>query len=272
MTDETPALSPSIAHILESESPLHAWTAHRLLGGYTKPPTDAQELGSALHNLILEDGSGVECVPFDDFKKDAAKKARNAARAAGKIPLALPKYETTAQAAFAIVQRIRDLGYDLSVGHSEKRLEWGEPGGVRCSGHLDWVQEDHRLILELKTTSGSAHPDVCATALLKSHGILQDAAYRNAVGFSHPNLIGRVSFVYLFAQTVPPYAVTPIELGGSMREISEGRWYRALKLWQRCLNRGLEAKHWPAYADRPVRVEAPAWALSQEMVREEMES
>jgi hypothetical protein len=41
-----PALSSSVANILETESPLHAWSTHPRLGGMKRAPTRSLDLGS----------------------------------------------------------------------------------------------------------------------------------------------------------------------------------------------------------------------------------
>lgn len=272
MDPEIPRLSPSIAHELLSESPLHAWTIHRLLGGMPKPVTDAQERGSAIHAFVFQAGSGVVLVPHDDFRSKAAKEARDAARENGEIPLAGPKYEELRSASERIRSEIERLGYDLSTGHAELRMEWSESsefGDVDCSGRIDWIRNDRQLILDLKTREGSCHPNLCASLLVKSPGHLQEAAYKRAAAYGNPDLIGRIRMVFLFAQTVEPFSVVPIECAGSMQELGEVRWARAVDTWGACLRKGREREHWPSYADAPVRVEAPVWALQQEMLLEE---
>lgn len=259
----TPKLSPSIAHVLTSESPLHAWTIHRLLGNKPRPVTDAQEKGRLLHALLLRGAELVEVIDADDYRTKAAKEARDAARAANRIPVLADKHA----AALVAVERIREaidrLGLlHLDTGHAEHRVEWSE-GAADCSGVLDWVSDDAALIADLKTTEGSAHPDVCAAKLLKEGGVIQDTAYRRAIGSLHPEMLGRVRMVFLFAQTVEPYAVTAVECGGSMQEIGAARWSRAVDVWTHCLGKGREREHWPSYADGVVKVDAPAWAMRE---------
>jgi hypothetical protein len=267
MTPETPALSPSIAHVLTSESPLHAWTIHRLLGNRPRPVTDAQERGRLIHSLLLEDGAGVEVIEADSFRTKEAKAARDAAREAGKIPVVREKYEAALTVAGRLGERIAKLGISLDGGMTEQRIEWREMGAaddVLCHGRLDWWSANRTRIVDIKTTDGSVHPDACAASLVRDAGVIQEAAYVRAVEQLHPELAGRVSTLFLFCELSEPWAVTPIELGGSMREIGAMRWARAVDLWAHCL------KHdsWPTYATGPIRVEAPAWALAREMDKE----
>lgn len=269
---EVPALSPSIAHVLTSESALHAWTIHRLLGNRPKKVTDDQERGRLLHALVLEAGAGIEIIDADDFRTKDAQRERDGARAAGKIPVCGPKHVEALVTAGKIRERIDEIRIrgeriDLSAGIAEQRMEWSEfavHGDITCHGHIDWLRNDHQLVLDLKTGDGSGHPDMCAAKLLRSAGVIQDAAYRRAVESLDKRVAGRVEFVFLFAQTVEPFAVTPIECAGSMREIGVNRWERAIELWSRCL----ATNHWPSYATAPVRVEAPAWAVARELMED----
>jgi hypothetical protein len=271
MDNETPALSPSIAHQLVTESPRHAWLYHRLLGGYKKPPTDEQEYGRLMHALILGEREKIVVVQADSFRGKAERAERDAARAAGKIPVVERKYQAAVEIAEVLKASIAELGYDLSAGTPEMRVEWevrAEAGRLQCSGYLDWLRNDRLQVLDLKTTDGSCHPDACAMKLVKQGGCIQDAAYRQAVETLNPEVAGRIEIVFLFCQLAQPFAVTPIICGGSMRELGESRWTRACDLFSRYLALGREAKHWPPYADRPVIVEAPGWLVQREIMED----
>jgi hypothetical protein len=268
VSDLVPALSPSIAHILDSESPLHAWTAHRLLGNKPRPPTDAQEKGKLIHALLFDDHDTLAVVEADSFRTNEAKAARDSARKTGLTPVLRPKLDEAQAIAARLRERIEGFGYDLAKGHPEHRVEWTEraPDGasIACHGRLDFLCADRPLVLDLKTTEGSAHPSACTAKLLNTAGVIQDTAYRHAVTYLDPSMAGRVEMVFLFAQVVEPYAVTPIICGGTMREIGFGRWSRAVAAWARCLR----TDQWPSYATYPVQVEAPAWMLARNMMED----
>jgi len=262
---KTPALSAHVAHVLETESPLHAWTYHRRLGGKPKPPTSPMELGTIMHNLLLEGGNRVVELPYDAYRSNEAKAEKAKVLALDLLPVLSEKLveaKTCVERWRERLQSIRILGepFDFSGGVSEVPLEWTEDG-VLCHGRPDWLRKDRALIVDWKTTEGNNAPETCAAALLRSAGVIQDHAYRTAVEIEHPELAGRVQCVFLFAQIVEPFAVTPITCAASMREIGSGRWRRARETWERCLR----TNTWPSYATSPVAVEAPAWALHREM-------
>jgi hypothetical protein len=266
---EIPALSPHVAHVLETESPLHAWTYHRLLGGMPKPPTDPQTSGTILHNLLLEGGDKIVPLPHADYRKEVAKADRELALANGLLPCLQHKLDEAMVCVERWKERLQELqingrGFSFDDGDTEVPLEWEEQG-VLCHGRPDWLSPSRALIVDWKTTEGSAAPDVCAAKLLRTAGVIQDWAYRSAVELENPELAGRVEVIFLFAQTVEPYAVTPIICGPTMREIGCGRWRRALETWARCL----KTNEWPSYTRVPIHVEAPGWMLAQEMMNEE---
>jgi hypothetical protein len=61
-----------------------------------------------------------------------------------------------------------------------------------------------------------------------------------------------------------PYVATVGRPDGIMRELGMKKWKRAVATWTECLSSG----KWPGYAQAPVRLEAPAWAVSQQMAAE----
>jgi hypothetical protein len=258
---ETPALSPTIAHLLVDESPLHARSAHRLLGNKPRPSTDAQRKGRLYHQLIVPGGSRIKVFDYDAWRSDAAKADRAAALKAGQTPILQAKYDEAMVAVERIKARLRDEGIDLDGGQTEVRLEWNEPsdlGDVLCHGHLDWLSNDHLLIRDLKTTDGSVKPEACAKALINQGSVIQHAAYLSAVTRLWPDLAGRVKMQFIFAETREPYAVTVAECAGSMAELGESKWMRAIALWARCLKND----QWPGPAQGVARLEAPAWAIA----------
>src|SRR5579885_3028935 len=89
-----PSLSAGIARRLISQSPLHAWTAHpRLNPDHRDEHGDRLDFGSAAHSLLLEGLDVCEVIEADSWRTNAAKDARDGARASGLIPLLRKDYE-----------------------------------------------------------------------------------------------------------------------------------------------------------------------------------
>src|SRR6185503_15222345 len=84
---ETPSLSASIAKLLIDKSPMHAHAAHPRFGGEKYESSAAQDAGTLIHRLLLGAGKDIETIDADDYRTNAAKAARDAAKAAGRIPV-----------------------------------------------------------------------------------------------------------------------------------------------------------------------------------------
>src|SRR5258706_9329550 len=96
-----PSLNSSVAKLLISRSPLHAWMAHpRLNPGWKPEPFDRRmNLGSYAHHVLLGQADSAIAVidPADHLSKqgavpkgwtnDAIRQARDDAMALGKLPI-----------------------------------------------------------------------------------------------------------------------------------------------------------------------------------------
>src|SRR5260221_11592401 len=83
-----PSLSSSIAQVLLRESPRKAWFSHpRLNPAYRSQEESKFDIGTASHAMLLEGANIIETCDFADWRTNDAKAKRDAARAAGKIPL-----------------------------------------------------------------------------------------------------------------------------------------------------------------------------------------
>jgi hypothetical protein len=75
-----------VAKILLDRSPLHAWHAHpRLNPDYRHDDDTKFDVGNIAHKLMLGRGKDIVVLEFDDWRTKAAKDAREAAAAAGKL-------------------------------------------------------------------------------------------------------------------------------------------------------------------------------------------
>src|SRR3990167_1259095 len=74
-----PSLSASLAHVLLTRSPKHAWLAHPRLNPAWEPDESEarQDIGTIVHALLLEgDASRVVVIEAEDYRTKAAKEAR----------------------------------------------------------------------------------------------------------------------------------------------------------------------------------------------------
>ncbi len=234
--------------------------------------------GSIYHALVLGIGKRVEVIPSTLLAKNGAygtkesKAARDAARAAGRIPVKEPEMEIHARVGDAIKARLAAAGHVLD-GTSEFAIAWEEQtphGPVECRAMLDhvvtWGLDEvidgapGAIIYDLKIV-GDAHPDRCERTAENLGYAIQAAAYTRALTALYPRLGGRIEFRFLFAESRRPYLLWDPKVGGAFREIGDRRWLRAVHAW----GRGLATGEWPGYRT-PDRVEmsAPMWTLRNE--------
>lgn len=289
-----PALSASIAKILDAQSPRHAYARHPKLGGAAPRHTDAMDEGTALHSMLLGAGrevvlvecemevekakgrgaertpAVVEFVKPNDYRTNAAKARRDAIRAAGAIPFLAKDFDRLVKTASALRENMRELGVPLD-GEVEQVVLWTERADdgteVVCKAMFDLVDWASSFVLDLKSCD-SAHPDAIANAIETYGYSIQHAAYRSAMealGHRSPELL------FLFLEREAPHVVTPADLRGAYRELGESRWRRAVNLWARCLHEN----RWPGYVPyglRSVPIEPKPWAMTRDAERAVTES
>jgi hypothetical protein len=229
------------------------------------------EKGSLIHAFLLGGGK-LEIIDADSFRTKDARAQRDAARVEGKIPIVKSKADEYASIAQDLNERIRTVcGIDLGEYETEVRMEWLEPTfggpGVLCHGVIDAIPPSITTPIDLKVlVTGRATREVCARALLHSHGILQAEAYKRALEQARPELMGRVEVKFLFVEMTAPFDCRFSHLSGELQTIAAVRWARAVDLWGKCL----QTDHWPGFADEGLtRLDAPGWLLAQEMAIEE---
>lgn len=251
------SLSHSIAKLLLQRSPLHAKFAHPRLTAQPErePPTAAMDKGSALHKLILGKGAEIKVLAYDDYRKNEAKEARDAARAAGLIPLLAEDYDNMRACATAALEQMRehpDLVDFFAPGQSEAVMAWRD-GETWCRAMVDRLPDNPRAPLyDVKLTGLSASPDGWERRLITEYAT-QAAFYREGAEAIRGVEPGPMMFIVV--EDTPPYAVSVIACAPSLMAYAEAEIARAKAIWARCMATGV----WPGYAAMTAYVEAPAW-------------
>lgn len=262
-----PSLSQSIAHILVTESPRHAWLAHPKLGGVERARTRPMDEGAILHKLLLGAGAQFEMVIADDWRTKAAKEARDVIVAGGKIAILAHNFEKLKTAAERIFQNAKNQGFPFG-GHSEVAIEFTDYADqikrerqVLCRCRIDHIRPGD-TIYDVKKVA-SANPKDIARKIVEYGYDIQAIAYTRAYEQLVPAALGRTDFVFLFCETEPPYEVVPARLDGYHHEIGKRRWERALTLWDKLLTEG--SYPWPGYSDGAIVVIPPQYVINQEL-------
>ena len=269
---ERPSLNASVAKILLAQSPLHAWLAHpRLNPLYVEDHDRAFDLGTAAHALMFG-GKDLLCIiDADDYRTKAAKEARDAAINDGKLPLLTKQanilYAMVPKAIKAWSENSDLHGYIIADGDAEKEIRWSAKDAqlygktfpdFPMRGKPDWVSGDKRLIVDYKTTGGTAHPDKWLTGALKDQGAdIQAAMYLwacRALGGPED-----ARFVFLVQETDAPYCCSFVGVSPMTADLGASKLSQAVQLWIDCLT----ADKWPGYPSRIVYPDPPAWAFKE---------
>lgn len=274
---EWPSLNSSIAKILISKSPRHAWLAHPRLGA-AKPDGEEedentskeQEYGLVAHSLLLGRGARVVVAPFENWRTNAAKEMRESARKAGGIAVLPPVYDRARKNVDEARTQLDALGLQrvFREGQNEVTVVWRE-GEFYLRAKLDnlIINEADKTaeIWDLKTVSRSAHPKACAAQIDSLGYDLSGAFYKQGVQAVRPDL-RQIKFRWVFLEIDPPFAATPVELDGEWETIAISKFCNAADGWKRCL----KADRWPLYTDKVVRLEPKPWMLAQAIGAEQI--
>lgn len=218
------------------------------------------DFGSAAHKLVLGAGQEIEVVDADSWRTKDAREARDAAYAAGRIPLLAADYQTVEDMADAL--RSHPIAGRMFVpgrGKPEQTLVWrDERTGIMCRALLDWLPDSGRVFPDYKTALSAWPEDFRRPA--DNYGYAQQAAHYLA-GVRALGLAGDdAAFVFIVQEKEPPYLVSVIELDAPSLRIGEQRNRTALSVFQHCTERG----EWPGYGDDVALVSLPNYVLATE--------
>jgi hypothetical protein len=208
---------------------------------------------------VLGEGHDIVIVDYPDYKKADARAERDAAYAAGKVPL-LPKEKQQVDAMAKAIREHPLAGplFAPGTGIAERSLYWTDPAtGVRCRVRPDWLKQMPGLTLavDYKTTK-DANPDAVSRAIRDYSYHQQDALYVDGIWAAlQPE---DVRFVFVFQSKTAPYLITVRELTDQDRDIGRARNERALRIYKECL----DTDTWPDWTG-PVteipQISMPTW-------------
>jgi hypothetical protein len=261
-----PSLSASVAHKLITASPIHSFIYHpRLNPGGAREESTKMDLGTICHGILLEgDESRLVIIEADDYRTKVAQETRDAARLAGLVPVLAGKMGQVREIVEAAKSHIANSelkdAFTPTAGKPEQTIVWQE-GGVWLRSRPDWLTNDHRLILDYKTTAGSAEPTAWTRTLLGNGNDLQAAMGLRGIHALDPK--AGCQFVFLVQEQDPPYAMSFVGLSPAFLEMAEHKLTRAIRLWGDCTL----TNTWPGYPSRVAWVEPPAWAYTEEEMK-----
>lgn len=254
-----PSLSASIARILSTSSPAHARVAHpRLNPDHARREDERFDIGTCAHALLLEGEAAIEVIDAPDWRTNAAKEAREAARQAGKIPLlanVLADVEAMVTATRAQLDAIEADPPLFRDGKAEQTAVW-EEDGVLCRARLDWLRDDYRAVDDFKSTSRTANPEQWSRTVFSAGYDIQASFYLRGL---RAITGAEAEFRFVVAETYPPYALSVVALAPDALALADAKVERAIATWRRCTESG----EWPAYPTRVCYAELAPWMETQ---------
>ena len=281
---ETPSLSSSLAKLLITETPRHAfWQSRRLNPKWRDTHKAAWDRGSAAHAIILNSGDRdkITVIKADDWRTKEAKELRDSARAEGLIPILQKDRDDLFEMADCVAEQLDALegGNPLAVGSPEVTIRWkeelltgdGQVVTVWCRGRLDFYNSESENLIDLKTSAGSMNPAHWARFTAWSIGAPTQAAFYKA-GIRRLTQLGLLrqhdaDFLFLLAQSAAPYCLGLVNFPPDIRQrfgeqSADEKLTTAMLKWAECLQTGV----WPGYdtsvyvaeGARPIVTRAPA--------------
>lgn len=255
-----PSLSSSIAQVLVTQSPIHAWYQHpRLNKKYVAREKERFDLGSAAHAYILEGAAGaIEVIDAENYRSNDAKDARDNARAVGKIPILahqMAELKRMVDSFFDAVERCDDLRGIFQRGKPEVTGIWKE-GKQWIRSRYDWLTDDHDIIADYKTTSESAEIETFLRGPLANYGYDLRAAFYLRGLKALSDKAKKTRFVWIVQEINEPYDVSFVGYSDHMAQIAERKVERAIALWNQCATK----KSWPGYEKRIAWADLPSYA------------
>lgn len=225
--------------------------------GFESTASKAKDNGNVLHYLILGTHEhNAQVIEHDSYRTNAAKRAREAARAAGKIPVKRHEFDVLDDAADFLTERL--LATELDLYHApednanseltilhRRQTQGGEIMVRTRTDHVKLYEGRGIVAYDLKTTAklGNGHPRVAAETIARYGYDIQAAAYVEAIEAAWPNYAGFVTWYWVFAETCRPYNVGVYGRGGVFKDRGQRLWNEACEMWAR----GIHAGVWPGY-------------------------
>lgn len=193
-----------------------------------RPPKDAFDRGSLIHELILRAGDDrLRVVDAYDWRSKAAQEARKAAHAERLVPIHRGDLLDAGRVARA-VRRNALASAVLTGGEPEKSLVWVDSEtGVTCKGRVDYVHP--RALVDVKTCAyGGSDPVAFAKSAANFDYPMQAAHYSDG----WEAITGqRLPFLFVVVEVEEPYLVEVYQLSPDDLDTGRARMAEALALY-----------------------------------------
>jgi len=262
-----PSLSSSIAKVILSQTPRHAWFEHPRLNPNYEPSDDSKfDLGSVAHELLLGKGAGFEIVQANDWRSKAAQERREEARKTGAKAILQKDYDRAAFMAGYATGLLAQMGIMLRDMDRELPFFW-QDGGTWCRAMADAIHCDNRLCIDIKTTGVGLTDDALARQIDNLGYDLSAGHYIRGLERLIPESAGRWRWLWVFIEADDPHELRVIQADRATLEIGDRKAATALVKWRRALESG----NWHGYPLEIVTGGLTDWAIERWRVREEID-
>lgn len=261
-----PSLTQSAVKTLIERSALHAWTGNQRLNPSFEADDDTKfDLGNVAHLLLLGRGKDIEVIQFDDWRKQAAKDAREAAAMIGKIAVLEHQFDQALEMTTAAKLQIgRHEDADaFAFGQAEVMIAWQEDG-IWFRSLIDWLHNDLKTVDDFKSTAMSVAPHLLGLRAQAAGWEIQAAFIERGLNILDPDRAGRRRFRFIAQETGKPHALSVMHMDEHWLTMGRKKVEAGVTLWRNAIKTG----KWPGYPARSVVPEYPGFKESQWLDRE----
>lgn len=213
-------------------------------------------IGSAVHDLLLGDGSMVVHVPVKDWKTAKAREQRDKALAAGKYPLNDAEHAE----AVAMADSLRShptVAKHLAAGHPEVAIEGVDPvTWTPMKARLDILDAEARVIVDPKTTTAMEPGDFGTHAW--RHGYHMAAAhYIEMAAQATDTDPAEWTFLFAVVEKKAPYLPFVTELDADSLDLGRRDRADGIAKYLECER----TDKWPGYTTDVITTRLPKWVL-----------
>ncbi len=274
-----PAVSAGLILRLLDECPKAAWHESWLNPRRAADESDAADIGTIAHSILLEGNSGnvavidpadhpaerTGAIP-DGWTNKSIRQARDNARADGRIPILvgdMDRVQAMVEAARDYIDSLRETEPAVWAcmaargGDSELTITWKHSGAgfsTDCRARPDRISTDRSIVVHVKTTERSAEPDRWGrTHLIGLGEYVRAAFYREAIVRECGGV--QSEHVFLVIEQHPPYLCSLVGVDPHGYALGRDKVMTGLELWARCA----AVQKWPGYPNRACYPTIPPW-------------
>jgi hypothetical protein len=213
-------------------------------------------IGSAVHDMVLGDGSMVVHVEVKDWKTAKAREQRDAALAEGKYPLNDAEWEQ-AQAMAESLRTHPSVAKHLAAGHTEVAIEGVDPvTWTPMKARLDILDVEARVIMDPKTTA-ALEPDDFGTHAWR-HGYHMAAAhYIEMAAQATDTDPAEWTFLFAVVEKTAPYLAFVTELDADSLDLGRRDRADGIEKYLECER----TDKWPGYTTDVITTRLPKWVM-----------